>query len=58
MSARRFSSEAIYVYTSMDQETESVPLNLGKCWKRKNTHEPRMQKRGGKEKPSQREGTH
>ena len=40
------------------EETESVLLNLGKCWKPKGTNKPRMQKRGDKEKPSQREGTH
>ena len=42
------------------EETESVLLNLatGKCWKPKDMHKPRMQKRGDKEKPSQREGTH
>ena len=42
------------------EETESVLLNLGKCWKTKGMNEPRMQKRGDKQKPSQREfeGTH
>ena len=29
------------------EETESIPLNLGKCWKPKNTHKPRMRMRGG-----------
>ena len=33
-------------------------LILGKYWKPKATNEPRMQKRGDKAKPSQREGTH
>ena len=37
------------------EETESVLLNLGKCSKPKGTHKTRMQKRGDKEKPSQRE---
>ena len=32
------------------EETESVPLNLEKCWKPKNTNKARMQKRGDKEK--------
>ena len=40
------------------EETESVLLNLGKCWKPKGTHKPRMQKRGDKKKPNQRESTH
>ena len=37
------------------EETESVQLILGKP---KGMNEPRMQKRGDKEKPRQREGTH
>ena len=40
------------------EETDSILLNLGKSWKPKSTNKPRMQKRGDKEKPSQREGTH
>ena len=40
------------------EETERVLLNLGKYSKLKDTHKPRMQKRGDKEKPSKREGTH
>ena len=49
-----FRKALIPAWTS--EETESVPLNLGKCWKLKNTHKLRMQKRGDKQKPSQREG--
>ena len=40
------------------EETESILLNLGKCSKPKDTHKPRMQNRGDKEKLSQKESTH
>ena len=59
VSARQFSSkvifEKVFIATWTLEETESVALNLGKCWKHKNIH-CRTQKRGDKEKPSQREG--
>ena len=38
------------------EEIESVPLNLGKCKKLKNTPKFRMQKRGDREKRRLRKG--
>ena len=54
----RYVFEKAFIPAWTLEETESVLLNLGKCWKPKGTNKPRMQKRGDKEKPSQREGAH
>ena len=61
VSARQFSSKVIFEKVLIPawtlEETESVALNLGKYWKNKNMQKHcRIQKRGDKEKPSQREG--
>ena len=50
--------EKAFIPAQTLEETESVPLNLGKCWKPKNMYKPRMQKRGDKKKPNQREDTY
>ena len=60
--SKAISSKAIFKKAFIQawtlEETESVPLNLGKCWKPKNMNKPRMQTRVDKEEPIQREGTH
>ena len=37
--------EKAFVPACTLEGTENIPLNLGKPWKPKNTHKPRMQKR-------------